>query len=260
MAVTFLLLIMRHPLLSAFPVLLAAACLHLFTTPAAAENLVSPALHLAPAATPRVALTLDACSGHTDARILDALIANNIKTTFFVTARWLKRNPEALARMRAHPELFRFENHGANHVFAAPWPSSLFGVKAAGSPAAIKAEIEDGAAAIKAATGQQPHWYRAAAAEYAESALPLIDSLHVRIAGYSLAGDGGAQYSESWTAHVISNAKPGDVILAHINQPLRKAGAGVVTGMLALKAKGYDFVWLDEAEPQHPWPRHISEH
>ncbi|MFO1034937.1 MAG: polysaccharide deacetylase family protein [Hyphomicrobiales bacterium] len=237
---------MRPPLLALLAALLAAP------QAARAENLVSPQLHLAPSPIPRVALTLDACSGHTDNRILDALIANNIKSTIFVTARWLRRNPETLARMLARRDLFEIENHGAEHVFAAPWPAKLFGVKSAGSAAALKAEIEGGAAAIKAATGRTPHWYRAAVAEYAESALPLIRSLDVKIAGYSLAGDGGAQYSEQWTAHVISHARPGDVILAHINQPSRPAGAGVVEGVLALKAQGVQFVWLDEAAAHMP--------
>ncbi len=43
-------------------------------------------------ATPQVALTLDACSGQTDQRILNALVENHIPATIFVTGRWLKHN------------------------------------------------------------------------------------------------------------------------------------------------------------------------
>ncbi|MGF6175564.1 peptidoglycan/xylan/chitin deacetylase (PgdA/CDA1 family) [Ensifer sp. 4252] len=65
---------------------------------------------------PRVALTLDACSGATDMRILGTLIENRIPATIFVTARWLKRNGLVVEVMKAHPDLFEIEDHGAMHL------------------------------------------------------------------------------------------------------------------------------------------------
>ena len=62
-------------------------------------KLVEPVLHLKRSAGQgeRVALTLDACSGRTDNRILSTLVDNEIPATIFITARWLKRNAKALA-------------------------------------------------------------------------------------------------------------------------------------------------------------------
>ena len=40
------------------------------------------------------------------------------------------------------------------------------------------------------------------------------------------------------------------MIIAHINQPKKPAGSGVVQGILALQAKGFSFVWLEDAVPQ----------
>ncbi len=40
------------------------------------------------------------------------------------------------------------------------------------------------------------------------------------------------------------------MIIAHINQPKKTAGNGVVQGIIALQAKGFSFVWLDDAVPQ----------
>ena len=51
----------------------------------------------------------------------------------------------------------------------------------------------------------------------------------------------------------IAAAKDGDVIIAHVNQPDRPSGAGVVQGILALKAKGYLFVKLG-APPKQATP------
>jgi hypothetical protein len=44
----------------------------------------------------------------------------------------------------------------------------------------------------------------------------------------------------------IAAAKSGDVIISHINQPKRASGAGVIEGLLLLKAKGFVFRHLDD--------------
>jgi hypothetical protein len=57
---------------------------------------------------------------------------------------------------------------------------------------------------------------------------------------------GGAAFSAAHTAKAFASAEDGDVIIAHINQPLKSAGAGVVQGIAALAAKGFVFVTLSE--------------
>ena len=126
----------------------------------------------------------------------------------------------------------------------------VYGVKAAGSAASVTSEVEDGRKAIIAATGRVPRWFRGATAKYTSSSVALITTLHERVAGYSIAADAGALLGQKATARRIANAHDGDVILAHVNQPGRPAGAGVVEGVLALKAKGYRFVTLSEAMPK----------
>lgn len=222
-------------------------------------TLLSPVLHVdkGPENAPRVALTLDACTGQIDNRILSALIGRKIKATIFVTARWLKRNPEALAALNAHPELFAVENHGAQHLAAIDTPGTVFSIKTAGSDAAIQKEILGGALAIKTATGRQPIWYRGATAVYSKAAIADIEATQFKLAGYSLSGDGGASYSARRAAAVIAGAKNGDVIIAHINQPTKPAGMGVVAGLIALQTKGFVFVDLDEtATSKEPTKKH----
>lgn len=214
--------------------------------PADAGGLVEPRLTLAPSLhqQPHVALTLDACSGAADSRILDALVQNRIPATVFVTARWLKRNPEALRQMLNHADLFQIENHGARHLPAVDHPASVYGIPAAGSPEAVKAEVSGGALAVTAATGQAPRWYRGATGKYSTSALALIVAEGEAVAGYSLIADDGASLPAPAVVHRLSKARDGDVIIAHVNHPEKPAGQGLVTGILALKAKGYVFVRL----------------
>jgi peptidoglycan/xylan/chitin deacetylase (PgdA/CDA1 family) len=213
-----------------------------------ATKLLEPKLTIKSAfhAGPSVALTLDACSGKVDERILQALIDNNIKATIFATARWLKHNPEAIAQINAHPDLFEVENHGAKHLAAVDEPSNVYGVAAAGSPLGVENEVRGGASAILAATGHHPVWYRGATGRYTKSSVKQIEAMGYKVAGYSLLGDGGAGFSEKKTAKSISAAKNGDVIIAHINQPTKPAGAGVVEGILKLKAAGYSFLRLED--------------
>ncbi len=228
--------------------LLTASLLCAGAAAAKQPDLVEPSLHVAPggAAGPRVALTFDACMGRTDMRILSALIDNRMPATVFVTARWLKHNREALAMMQAHPDLFEIENHGAMHVPAVDRPAKIYGIAAAGSPAAVQAEVEGGAAAIRAAGSADPRWFRGSTARYSPSAIAQIRKLGFRVAGYSLNGDGGSLLAARTAEKRIAAARDGDVVISHINQPTHAAGEGVVKGILALKAKGYAFVRLSD--------------
>jgi peptidoglycan/xylan/chitin deacetylase (PgdA/CDA1 family) len=203
-----------------------------------------------------VALTLDACSGKTDERILGALVEHQIPATVFVTGRWLKHNAASVAIMKAHPDLFEMENHGLNHVPAIDNQPLMFGIKTAGSVPAIRAEIQGGADAMAAIPLTKPLWYRDATARYSDNAITLIHEMGYRVAGYSLNADIGASLMAGQVEKRISAAKDGDVIIAHINQPTRVAGAGVVKGVLALKQKGFRFVRLQDVleseKPIHP--------
>jgi len=215
-----------------------------------ATPLVEPTLRIKPSANGagHVALTLDACGGQTDTRILSALVENRIPATIFVTGIWLKRNAAAVAIMQAHPDLFELENHGGRHIPAVDTPQKIYGISSAGSPEAVLAEVESGAAAL-ARTGQPaPKWFRGATAEYSPSAIAMIRKLGFKIAGFSINGDGGSLLGAKETARRIAAAKDGDVIISHINQPTHAAGEGVVQGLLALKAKGMTFVRLDDAD------------
>lgn len=221
------------------------------TSPAcfASARLVEPQLMLQKqeaGSRPRVALTFDACSGKTDERILSTLIDNNIPATIFVTARWLKRNGAVFAILKARPDLFEIENHGAMHVPAVDRPVSIYGIAAAGSTQAVEAEVAGGATAI-AAQGVAPHWFRGATAKYSLSSIGQIRRMGFRIAGYSVNGDGGSLLGASVAEKRIAAAKDGDVIIAHINQPTHAAGDGVLRGILDLKVKGFAFVRLDDA-------------
>jgi len=241
------------------PPLRRRALLALAAAPPATESrpgeapLVEPRLRLAvPPATRRVALTLDGCAGQVDDRILDALVRDAVPATLFVTARWLRRNPATVARLRARPELFSLQNHGARHVPAVLGAGRVYGLAIAGTLDAVAREVSDGAAAIRATGAPAATWYRGAAALYSPAALPAIAAMGFRIAGFSLNADAGASLPAAAVAGRIAAARGGDVIIAHMNQPDRPSGAGVVAGVAALLAGGFEFVGLDAGPTEPP--------
>lgn len=194
-----------------------------------------------------VAVTLDACPGRFDRRIADVLVAKGIPVTIFVTAVWMRWNPDGLAYFLARPDIFTLENHGAEHLPPVLGDALVYGLKPAGTVEAIRAEVLGGAAAVAKVTGRQPRWYRGAAGLYSPAAIPVIEALGFKVAGYSLNSDQGASLPAAMVARRLEAAKDGDVTEGHINQPRRASGAGIAEGLVALQAAGARFVGLQAA-------------
>jgi hypothetical protein len=76
--------------------------------------------------------------------------------------------------------------------------------------------------------------------------MPAIQQLGFGIAGYSLNADMGASLPARAVAEHIARATSGDVIVAHINQPNRLSGPGVVAGVRELQRRGANFLRLDQ--------------
>jgi peptidoglycan/xylan/chitin deacetylase (PgdA/CDA1 family) len=199
-----------------------------------------------------IALTFDCCPGAFDTRIADVLVADRIPATIFVTWLWMRRNPAGLALLLAHPDLFEIENHGERHLPPILGDGEIFGIRVAGDLPTIRHEVTAGAQAIQAATGTMPKWYRAAAGFYSPSVIPEIEAMGFAIAGYSFSADLGASLPAAQVATRMANAKSRDVIVTHINQPLRPCGLGVVEGLRTLQRQGTSFVRLDQVATTKP--------
>jgi peptidoglycan/xylan/chitin deacetylase (PgdA/CDA1 family) len=193
-----------------------------------------------------VALTLDACPGAFDERIATALVESGIPATVFATDLWLRRNPAGLAFLLAHRDLFGIENHGKLHIPPVLGHRSIYGIPVAGDLVTVRREVTEGATSISTATGAAPRWYRAATGYYSPSAMLAIQQLGFGIAGYSLNADVGASLPARSVAGRIAKATNGEVIVAHINQPYRPSGPGVVAGVRELQRRGASFLRLDQ--------------
>lgn len=215
--------------------------------PAAAPVEIHTKLTPSPAGAKQLALTLDACSGHYDAALIDFLIDKRIPATLFVTKRWLNRNALALEVIKSHLDLFQIENHGAQHRPAVIGEGmDVYGIPAQPDVEHVRLEVQEGARAIEQAVSIKPHWYRGATALYDAPSLQEIQRLGWGIAGFSLNADSGATLPKAAILRRLQRARAGDVIIAHMNKPDSDTAEALQEGLAQLKADGFEFVRFDQ--------------
>jgi peptidoglycan/xylan/chitin deacetylase (PgdA/CDA1 family) len=197
----------------------------------------------------RVALTLDACGGKYDSDLIDFLIRSRIPATIFATKIWLHRNPQGLAVINAHLDLFDVEDHGERHIPAVIGKDrTVYGIPGEPDVVHLRREVVEGARAVEKATGVAPHWYRAATGEYDVQSIREIDKLGYKIAGFSVNADNGATLRKPTIEKRLKQVKAGDVIIAHMNKPESDSAEGLAAGLDYLLKAGFVFVRLDQVD------------
>ncbi|WP_345992790.1 polysaccharide deacetylase family protein [Sulfurimonas sp. HSL-1716] len=188
-----------------------------------------------------VALTFDACETRTpsyfDPVILEYLLANKIPATFFVSAKFALRNPKELAEVSRYP-FIEIENHSYHHY---AHMESL-------SKEKVVEEIMSTQNIIKKASGRKTKYFRFPAGNYDKKTLDTVESLGYKIVHWSFSsGDPDKNIpAERIIKWVTTAAKPGSILIFHIN------GRGYTTPKTLpvivgdLKRRGYRFVRLDE--------------
>ena len=197
----------------------------------------------------QVALTLDACGGKGgsgyDRELVDFLVENSIKATLFLNARWIRDNPDEARNLAKNP-LFLVANHGFRHKPCSVNGKEAYGIKGTSSVREVWEEVEKGARAIEKLTGTRPRFYRSGTNYYDDVAVQIVYDLGMKPVGYSILGDGGATFSSKKVTEAVSKARPGDVIICHMNHPEGETAEGLKLAIPILLEKGYTFVRLDE--------------
>ena len=197
----------------------------------------------------RVALTLDACSGEFDEDLILFLRRNRIPATIFATQKWLSKNPQGLAMLKANLDLFDIEDHGKNHIPAVIGVGrKVYGIPGEPDILHLRREVQAGAQAIEHATGVPPHWYRGATAKYDQQASDEIRRMGYKIAGFSVNADAGATLKRLQIIAQLRHVHSGDVIIAHMNKPTSDTAEGLSTGLIEILRRGFVFVRLDEVD------------
>lgn len=197
----------------------------------------------------QVALTLDVCSGAFDSDLLNFLLRNRIPATVFATKRWLDKNPQGVALLKANLDLFDVEDHGEKHIPAVIGKrKKVYGITGQPDIVALRREVQGGADAVEKYIGVAPQWYRGATAEYDQQASDEIRRMGFKIAGFSVNADAGATLKRAQIAQRVRRVQGGDVIIAHMNKPASDTAEGLSDGLLDVLRRGLVFVRLDQVE------------
>lgn len=199
-----------------------------------------------------LALTMDACGSRTDSldeELIDFLIQNEIPATLFITGRWMDKYPERFNRLASNP-LFEIENHGMTHRPASLTGESIYGIEGTKNAGELFDEVMLNAEKIEKATGQRPIFYRSGTAYYDEGATQMIEDMGFQSIGFAVLGDKGATYSADEVEKAFLTARPGDIIICHMNHPEKETGKGLMRVLPKLKAQGFRFVLLKDYENQ----------
>jgi peptidoglycan-N-acetylglucosamine deacetylase len=185
-----------------------------------------------------VALTFDdgPIPGSTE-EILSILNEGGIKATFFVTGTELEQHPEQGKKLVAAGH--ELGNHSFSH--------SRMVLK---TPSFVKFEIERTDELIRQAGYQGPIHFRPPFGKKL-LVLPYYLSQHSRKSiTWDVEPDSFPEVSSDAAKiveHVLTNAKPGSIILLHVMYPNRKESLKSVKGIIAgLKSRGYEFKTVSE--------------
>lgn len=197
-----------------------------------------------------VYLTFDACGGKNgsqlDMRIVNFLIKNKIKSTIFVTSKFLLYgdNVEKIKKLY-DTGYFDIQNHGKNHKPASIDGKRIYGIRGTKNIEELEDEVLYSANLIFDTVGKMPTWYRSGTAYYDTEAIQIINNLGFDIAGFAVAVDGGTNFEKDVIVENIKNAQSGDILLIHINHPQKSnVREGVINGLMYLINNGFEFKWL----------------
>ncbi|MCC8195130.1 MAG: polysaccharide deacetylase family protein [Deltaproteobacteria bacterium] len=191
-----------------------------------------------------LALTLDACDGGTDRRIIALLREYEIPAAIFMTNRWLRRNRTVAEDLAADP-LFTLACHGKRHRPATVNGRRAYGIAGTRDIPALVAEVEDNARSLAAVTGTRPRWYRSGTAHYDDVALAVIFDLGLSVAGYTVSADQGASLPAGAVARNLMRAPDRAIILLHLNHPESGTYQGLSRALPAMLREGARFVKLE---------------
>lgn len=196
-----------------------------------------------------IALTFDACGGKRgsgyDKKLIDFLEKQKVSATLFINSRWIDSNKETFLSLAKNP-LFEIENHGLLHRPLSVTGKSVWGIKGTANANEVVSEVLESAEKIKKLTGRKPKFFRSGTAYYDDVAVKIVNDLGEQPVNFNVLGDAGATYSAAQVKSALLSAKPGSIVICHMNQPIGETAEGVIQAIPLLKRNGYRFVKLED--------------
>jgi len=189
----------------------------------------------------QIALTFDACStrdpSRYDARVTAALLAANAPATIFLGGSWAKEEVAQVKELASHPQ-FELGNHTYTHPH----------LPALKDEARIRAELARTQAEVKTLTGHTPRLFRPPYGEYDERVVRIAGELGLITVEYDLpSGDPDAHATKDRLVQwVLSQAKPGSIVVMHINHLKFHTAEALPDIIAGLRARGFTLVTVGQ--------------
>ncbi len=201
-------------------------------------------------ASPQVCLTYDACGGpygsKVDSELLDLLIAQKIPATLFLNQRWIEVNRPTFDTIASHPELFDIGNHGTRHMPLSVTGKSAYNEQGTANAGEVYDEVAGNHGYLTSLLGKPPRFFRTGTAHYDEVAIAIVRAMGEIPIGFDINGDAGTTYTTAQVIQETGRAKPGSIVIAHMNQPSRQTYEGMAVILPRLRDKGIRFARLSE--------------
>jgi peptidoglycan/xylan/chitin deacetylase (PgdA/CDA1 family) len=189
---------------------------------------------------PAVALTFDACATRShrytfDRKVFDVLKRERLPATIFVSGRWVEGHPDVMAELSGDP-LVEFGDHSYDHPHMSHLPV-----------ARIVEEIDQTEAAL-ARYGKHSVAFRPPFGEWSSRLIYVVQDLRLPTVTWDVvSGDPSAKTTtEGMVRNVVSKARPGSIIVFHINGRGLKTAQALPTIVRELRERGFRFVHVSD--------------
>lgn len=197
-----------------------------------------------------VALTFDACGGPDggtgyNKALIDTLRKHRAEATLFLNQRWITANPTT-ARELADDPLFELANHGTHHRPLSVTGRAAYGIAGTRDPGEVYDEVMGNHGKLTELTGKPPRFFRPGTAHCDDVAVRIATDLGERIVNFDVNGDAGATFTAPQVERAILSAKPGSIVIGHMNRPASGTASGVEAALTKLGAAGFRFASLSK--------------
>jgi peptidoglycan/xylan/chitin deacetylase (PgdA/CDA1 family) len=188
-----------------------------------------------------IALTFDGCGGPSgsgyDKALIDTLRDLGTPATLFLNARWIDANRKAFDDLAADP-LFDIGNHGTRHLPLSVSGRAAYGIAGTRDAGEVFDEVAGNHAKLTALLGRPPAFFRSGTAHYDDVATKIVTDLGEQVIGFDINADAGATFSPPQVERAMAGAKPGSIVIGHLNNPRGGTARGMAAALPALLASG----------------------
>lgn len=185
-----------------------------------------------------IALTFDACSSRrgdrVDQAVMDELIALDVPATLFLGGKWMRDDPETVAKLAANPQ-FELATHSYMHPHLVKMTSTQ-----------VQAELQAAAKEFEDVVGRKPALIRAPYGEIDDRVAKLMEADGLTPVQFDLPGADSTFTKKTLVKWVTGQAKPGSIVVLHINGHGKHTAEALPDIVANLRKAGFEFVTVSQ--------------